>query len=426
MKPKYLIITLLLLVLSNYTFSQQKTLDRIVAVVDKDIILDSELNQQIDFFVFNNRVDKNTPNLKQFVLDAMINDKLIVAKAIEDTNISVTEDEITQRIETLVQQGVQQYGTEQRMEEYYGIPLSKMRREWRDEMRRKLLSENMQKYKFGGMVATRRETLEFFQIYKDSLPDVPESVELFHILKIPAKSGKLIDAAKNKALAIIDSIKAGGDFADFAKRYSQDPGSAKTGGDLGSTRRGQFVKEFEEAAFALTEGQISSPVESPFGVHIIQLIERKGEIVHTRHILTKVEADSLVETETVTFLQSIADSIRAGGNFSEFAKKYSDDVETAPIGGYLGKISIDQMQKEFIETVKELKEGEISTPIKVPTGTYHGYQLVYLKKRMPEHKISLDDDWKSIEAYSTNFKRNQEYQKWLESLRKEIYWQVRL
>ena len=426
MKLKLIIQTSLLILLFSSLFSQQRILDRIVAVVDKDVILESELNQQIDFFVFNNRVDKSTPNLNHLVLDALVNDKLIVAKAIEDTNVSVTEDEITQRLDGLIQQGIQQFGSEQKVEEYYGMPITKIKREWRDEMRRKLFSENMQKLKFGTMVASRREVQEFFETYKDSLADAPESIELYHILKIPAKSGKLIESAKKKAQSIIDSIKAGGDFADFAQRYSQDPGSAKSGGDLGLTRRGQFVKEFEEAAFALSEGQISAPVESPFGVHLIQLVERRGELVHTRHILLKVEADTTADTEVIALLKNVTDSIKAGGNFSEFAKKYSDDVETATIGGYLGKISMDDLQKEFTETVNELKEGEISAPVKIPTGTTHAFQLVYIKKRIPAHKISLDTDWKTIESYANNFKRNKEYQKWLEELRKEIYWQVRL
>jgi peptidyl-prolyl cis-trans isomerase SurA len=426
MKSKIFLFLTTLVLLPHCLTSQQRVLDRIVAVVDKDVILESELNQQIDFFVFNNQIEKETPNLKQVVLDALINDKLIVAKALEDTNISVTEDDVTQRLDGVIQQGVQQFGSEKKLEEYYGMPVTKIKREWRDEMRRKLLSENMQKLKFGSITINRREVEEFFQTYKDSLPDVPESLELYHILKLPAKSGKLIEQAKNTAQLIIDSLKSGSDFTEFAQRYSQDPGSAKSGGDLGFTRRGQFVKEFEEAAFALSEGQISKPVESPFGIHIIQLIERRGEQVHTRHILLRVEADTTADAEVIALLNRIVDSVKSENNFSDFAKKYSDDVETASIGGYLGKISSDQLQSAFTETVKGLKDGDISSPIKVPTGTTYGYQLIYLKKRIPAHKISLDSDWKTIEAYANNYHRNQEYQKWLGELRKEIFWQVRL
>ncbi len=423
-KIKLLLIFGTVFVITQNIFSQRNILDRIVAVVDKEIIVESEFNQQVDFFVFNNRVDPNTPGLRQQVLDVMINEKLILARAIEDTNIFVTEDEVTQQLDAILQQRIRQFGSERRLEELYGMPITKIKREFRDEMRKQILSQKMQQFKFSSITVTRREVEEFFAEYADSLPPVPEEVELYHILKIPAKSSDVISAVKVSAQKILDSLRMGGDFADFARRYSQDPGSAKAGGDLGFTRRGQFVKEFEEAAFALDEGKLSTLVESPFGIHIIQLIERRGEMINARHILFKVEADTISDLVTIQLLKSIADSIRSGGSFSDFAKRYSDDTETASIGGYLGRLSIEQLDKDFSGTIMELKEGEISQPSRVQTGTTYGYQLVYLKKRIPEHNYSLDMDMKKLETFATNFKRNHEYQKWLETLRKEIYWQI--
>ncbi|MDI6779835.1 MAG: peptidylprolyl isomerase [Bacteroidota bacterium] len=423
-KIKILLILGIALVFTQEIFPQRNVLDRIVAIVDKEIIVESELNQQVDFFVFNNKVDPNTPGLKQQVLDVMINEKLILARAIEDTNVFVTEDEITQQLDAILQQRIQQFGSERRLEELYGMPISKIKREFRDEMRKQILSQKMQQFKFGGITVTRREIEEFFTEYTDSLPLVLEEVELYHILKIPAKSLDVITAAKAKAQKVLDSLRMGGDFADFARRYSQDPGSSKVGGDLGSTRRGQFVKEFEEAAFALDEGKLSDLVESPFGIHIIQLTERRGEMINTRHILFKVETDTISDLATIQLLKSIADSIRSGGRFSDFAKRYSDDTETASIGGYLGRLPIEQLDKDFSAIVIELREGEISEPSRVQTGTTYGYQLVYLKKRIPEHKFSLEMDMKKLEVFATNFKRNHEYQKWLEELRKEIFWQI--
>ncbi|MBU1299345.1 MAG: peptidylprolyl isomerase, partial [Bacteroidetes bacterium] len=328
-KIKILLILGIALVFTQEIFPQRNVLDRIVAIVDKEIIVESELNQQVDFFVSNNKVDPNTPGLKQQVLDVMINEKLILARAIEDTNVFVTEDEVTQQLDAILQQRIQQFGSERRLEELYGMPISKIKREFRDEMRKQILSQKMQQFKFSGITVTRREVEEFFIEYADSLPPVPEEVELYHILKIPAKSLDVITAVKAKAQKVLDSLRMGGDFADFARRYSQDPGSAKVGGDLGFTRRGQFVKEFEEAAFALDEGKLSDLVESPFGIHIIQLTERRGEMINTRHILFKVETDSTSDLATILLLKSIADSIRSGGRFSDFAKRYSDDTETA-------------------------------------------------------------------------------------------------
>lgn len=418
-------ILLLTIIIGYSTYAQKRTLDRIVAVIGKEIVLESDLQQQIEFYVMNNRIDPETPGLKGQVLDMLINEKLIVAKAIDDTIVVVTEDEISQQLDALLQQNIQQVGSEQKLEEIYGMPLNKIRREFRDEMRKKLLAQRMQQFRFGNINVSRRETEEFFEAFRDSLPDVGEEVELYHILKIPSKSGEVLSNAITLAGKILDSIKAGGDFADFAERYSADKGSAIAGGDLGFTRRGQFVKEFEEAAYALKEGQISGLVESTFGIHIIQMIERRGENIHTRHILFKVEADEKSDVAAVELLNKITDSVYAGGNFSEFAKRYSDDSESASIGGFIGRVPIDQLSKDLIDAVAELKEGEISKPLPVKTGTSGGFQIVYLKKRIPAHKISLSTDWQKIEMYAANYKRNNEFQKWIQELRKEIFWQVR-
>ncbi len=425
-KFKILYFCLLFVIQFCTLFSQTKVLDRIVAVVGNDIILESDLQQQIEFFILNTGLDPNTPNLKNQVLDALINERLIVAKAMEDTNVNVTDEEISQQLEQIIQQNIQQIGSEQKLEEIYGMPISRMRREFRDEMKKKLFAEKIKQFKFGNVSVTRREIEEFYEVYKDSLPEVEEEVELYHILKFPKKNQAILNEVKARAKIILDSIKCCGDFADFARRYSQDPNTAIYGGDLGVTRRGTLVKEYEEAAFALEEGKISEPIESPFGVHIIQLLERKGENIHTRHILFRVESDSLSDQNVIDFLISISDSIRNGGNFSEFARKYSEDRESASIGGYIGIVPISQLSADMENLISELSEGDISQPIRVPSGNSYGFQIIYLKKRIPEHKLSLDTDWKRLEMYATNYKRNKLYQQWLEELRKEIYWEVKL
>ncbi len=408
------------------TTGQQKILDRIVAVVDKEFILESELNQQVEFYVFNNKVDPKTPGLKKQVLDAMINEKLIVASALEDTNIVVTEDEITQQLDVILQQRILQIGSEEKLEEIYKMPISKIKREFRDEMKKQLLAQRLQQFKFANMSVTKREIEEFFETYKDSLPEVPEEIELYHLLKIPSKGKDIKEKVKIRANAILDSLKSGGDFSEFANRYSDDKGSAAGGGDLGFTRRGQFVKEYEEAAFSLSAGQISDLVESPFGFHIIQLLERRGENVNTRHILFKIEPDESTDKLTIDFLNSLIDSIKSGVSFTDLAQRHSDDVETASIGGYLGLVPVDQLDKEFSQTVLEMEVGEVSPPEKVNAGKTYGYQIVYLKKRIPAHKFDLNTDWKKLEAFAINIKRGEVYQNWLNDLRNEIFWEIRL
>ncbi len=405
--------------------AQPRILDRVVAVIDKEIVMESELNSQVDFFVFNNRVDPKTPDLKRQVLEAMINEKLILAKAVEDS-IAVTDDEVTQQLDALIQQRVQQAGSERRLEESYGMPINRLKREFRDDMRKQLLVSRMQQAKFANVQAARREVEEFYATYKDSLPNAPEQVELYHIFRVPRASDEAKSTVRAAAQTVLDSIKAGGDFASFAKRYSQDPGSASSGGDLGFIRRGQLVKEFEEEVFGLKQEQLSRIVETSFGFHIIQLLERRGETVHARHILFKVGQDPRAEDSTIAFLRSLKDSTLQGTRFSDFAKRYSEDVETAPIGGYLGTYSIEQLDQSLQSTVRLLNSGEISDPIRVQYGTNFGYHIVYLKNRIPEHATNLTDDWKRVEQIATNFKRNKEYQKWIAELKQDIYWEVRL
>ncbi|RCK74053.1 MAG: Survival protein SurA precursor (Peptidyl-prolyl cis-trans isomerase SurA) [Ignavibacteriae bacterium] len=425
-KFKILCLTFFFVFQGVLLFAQVKILDRIVAVVGNDIIMESDLQQQVEFFILNTKIDPNTPNLRNQVLDALINERLIVAKAIEDTNVNVTDEEVSQQLEQLIQQNIQQIGSEQKLEEIYGMPISRMRREFRDEMKKKLLAERIKQFKFGNVSVSRREIEEFYETYRDSLPEVEEEVELYHILKFPKKNQEILNEVKIKAKLILDSIRCCGDFADFARRYSQDPNTAIDGGDLGVTRRGTLVKEYEEAAFALNEGQISEPIESPFGIHIIQLVERRGENIHTRHILLKVESDSLSDQLVIDFLSKISDSVKNGGNFAEFAKKYSEDQESASIGGYIGLVPLSQLSDDMQDLINDLNEGEISQPVRVSSGGSYGFQIIYLKKRIPAHKISLSTDWKRLELYATNYKRNKLYQQWLEELRNEIYWDIRL
>jgi peptidyl-prolyl cis-trans isomerase SurA len=402
-----------------------QVLDRIVAVVNNEPILESELNAQVQFFVLNNKVDPNTPGLKDQVLESMINEKLIVAKAIEDS-VVVTDEEVQQQMDALIQQRVQQVGSEARLEELYGMPLSRIKREFRDELRQNLLAERLRQQRFGTSQISRRDIEEFYREFKDSLGAVPEEVELSHIFIRPKPDSLSRAIARSKAQALLDSLKAGTDFAELAARHSEDPGSAARGGDLGLVRRGQFVKDFEAAVFALTEGQLSGIVETEFGYHLIQLVERRGDAVRARHILIKLERSQAGDAAAIALLDSLRNRALASESFAELAKRYSEDKETALIGGSLGTAEVEQLDKNFYPTVAQLKEGEISPPTQLTVGTSYGYHIVLVKKRVPRHTITLEQDYQRIEAVALNYKRAKEYQEWLDEIRKQIYWQSRL
>jgi peptidyl-prolyl cis-trans isomerase SurA len=408
--------------------AQQTVIDRIVAVVGKEYILLSDLNAQTEFFAFNNRMDPTTPGLKEQVLEGMVNEKLVLAEALQDTLLSVSDEEVGTQLDALIAQRIAlpQIGSEKRLEEMYGMTISKMKRDFRDDMRKQLLVQKLQQTRFGSVQTSRREIEEFFATFKDSLPAVPEELQLYHILRIPKIGQQSKAKVKEKAQVILDSIKAGGDFAELARRYSEDRGTATDGGDLGSWHRGQFVKEFEEIVFSLTENQLSDIVETSRGFHIIQLLERRGELVHARHILLQIGVDSSGVDEAKSFLESLKDSVKNGMDFSDLARKYSEDKESGPMGGFLGKYTIDQFDESLLRAVSSLKPGEISDPVEVATGSTTGFHIIYLKQRIPEHAMNLEEDWKRIEQLASGYKRNNEYQQWLKKLRGEIYWTIRL
>ncbi|MFZ1520440.1 MAG: peptidylprolyl isomerase [Ignavibacteriaceae bacterium] len=423
MKTSFVILLFILTI----SLAAQQTLDKIVAVVDDEIILQSELEFQVNIFASQRQLDPSTSGLKEQLLNSMIEEKLMYAQADIDS-ITVTEDEINQRIEYQINSFTQQYGSIANIEKIYGMSIDRIKRELRDEVRKSLMSQRLQEKNFGKLQATRREVEEFFNSYKDSIGTIPEKVTIFHIFQNPKASEKLKKKFLEKATALLDSIKAGRDFSELAKKYSDDPGSAAQGGDLGFVKKGVFYPEFEEAAFKLNVGELSGVIESPVGFHIIQMIEKRGESINTRHILIKIKADENADLQTIDFLSEVRDSIQKGlRTFQECAKKYSEDKESAPFGGELGTYYINQLDKALLDAVGKLKQGEIGYPrrLEYAPGTY-GYHIVWLQSRIPQHKADLTEDYTEVKKLADENKKQKEYTKWIEKIKGQIFWEVRL
>ena len=417
------VLVVLVIITGLHATAGAQVLDRIVAVVENDPILESELAAQVQFFIMNNRLDPKTPGLRDQVLQSMINEKLIIAKAIEDS-VVVSDDEVQQQLEAAIQSRIQQVGSEARLEEAYGMPLSRIKREYRDEMRKNLLAQKLQQQRFGSSQIGRFEVEEFYRTYRDSLPKVPEEVDLAHIYIRP-KFGEAERASARAVMqTLLDSLAAGVDFAGLAQRHSDDPGSAPQGGNLGLVRRGQFVKEFESAVFSLGEGQTSGIVETELGMHLIQLVERRGDAVRARHILKRIQRTDAGDSTAIRLLDSLRQRILAGDNFAELAKKFSEDNETNLIGGSLGTLELEQLDKSWYTTVSPLAAGEVSQPARLPVGNSYGYHIVLVRKRVPSHTMTMEQDYHKLEQIALNYKRTKDYQTWLESLRSGIYWKI--
>lgn len=415
----------IVLILSSFIYGQE-VLDKIVAVVDNEIILQSELNLQVAYLAAQRNMSPDDSKLRDNVLNRMIEEKLLYAQA-ELDSIEISEDEVKASLENQLNYFISQYGSQEKLEQVYGMSIDKIRRELRDEVRKSLMGNRVQQKHFGDLDITRREVKEFFAEYKDSLGLIPEKFELSHIFINPQKGSRLKAKAKEFAQSLLDSLKNGADFVALAKKYSDDPGSASKGGELGFVKRGVFFPEFESAAFQLKEGEISEVVESPVGYHIIQMLERRGESIKTRHILVKVKSDDEADLQAIEKLNEIRDSLMKGvKSFAYFAKKYSDDEETAKLGGKLGTFEVSQLDKTLRDRVYDMAIGEISYPKRLELDNKsYGYHIIKVDNRTPEHRPTFEGDYDEIKRLALYSKRQKLYKEWIDELKNHIYWEVR-
>ncbi|MBD3411293.1 MAG: parvulin peptidyl-prolyl isomerase [Ignavibacteriales bacterium] len=406
----------------------QQVVEQIVAVVDDEIVLQSELEIRAAQLAAQLGVEP-TDEHRRAALETLVEEKLALAQAKYDS-VEVNEEEVKAQVDAQLDMYARQFGSLERLEQVYGMSIDKLKREMRETVRNSMLVQRLRQEKFGFIEATRRETLEFYEEYKDSLDPVPERVAISHLFLNPEMTDELKAKYRRKAEAIRDSILAGASFEEMAKKYSEDPASAKFGGDLGFAKRGQLFTEYEAAAFALDSGEISPVVESPAGFHVIQLIERRGDAVRTRHVLVKAEADDDADLVAIERLNAIRDSVVSGETtFEEMAKKYSDDAETAPFGGELGVFYLHQLEKDekLLEAVEKLDEGEISYPRRTQTGGGdYGYHIVYLRKRTPQHQFDPETDYEDLNELATGLKRQKRYEEWIAELKEKIYWDVKI
>ncbi|MEW6655007.1 MAG: peptidylprolyl isomerase, partial [Bacteroidota bacterium] len=403
-----------------------QVLDKIIAVVDNEIILKSELDFRVAMEAAQRNISPSDTTLRRMIFNSLIEEKLMYAQAEIDT-IKVTDEQVTQQLEYQINYFIQQYGSREKLEQVYGMPLEKIKRSLQDDTRKNIMAQLLQQKKFGQVESSRKEVEDFFESIRDSLPVVQQKFHIYHIFQNPKTGERIKQKARDFAKSLIDSIKAGKDFAELAKKYSDDPGSQANGGDLGFQKRGVLVPEFEAAAYALATNQISNVVESPFGFHIIQLIARRGDAIHARHILVKIKADDEADLRSIEFLNDLRDSIvRNVNTFEYYAKKYSDDKENAKFGGEIGIFESSQLDKSLSDVVFRLKEGDISFPkrIEIDRNSY-GYHIVKLAKRIPEHKANLDLDYPEIKRLADYAKKQKLYAEWIKEIKEKIFWEIR-
>ncbi|MGA1248971.1 MAG: peptidylprolyl isomerase [Candidatus Kapaibacteriota bacterium] len=407
-------------------FAQQsQVLDKIVATVGREIVLQSDIEGRIAMFMQQNpKINPSDPTLRKQVLDALISERLMVTKAVEDS-IVVQEEEINQSLDFMMQNMMQTYGSEKRVEDLYGMSISRIRKNYREEVRKQLLVERLQQQRFMGVKCSNREVEDFYQQYRDSIRPIPASVELAHIVKHIKPSADAKDEVRKLALRIRDSLVKGVDFAELAKRHSGDPGSAASGGDLGWVDKGKLVSEYERAAYDLQPGETSQPTETPFGFHIIQTIEKRKDAVHTKHILLKLGGSTDDKKRVEQILSDLKERVSKGESFEELAKQYSDEKETQGFGGSMGTIELTRLPADLKSIVEALPEGGVTQPLPYMSDpTKPAMHIILKKKNFAEHAPSLASDYKKIEQMAVQQKQGRLMENFLKELRTMIPVQV--
>jgi peptidyl-prolyl cis-trans isomerase SurA len=408
------------MLLSSAAVAQQ-TVEGIAAIVGQEIILRSEIEQFVQTYALQNKMNIHNDinilrDLQKQVLEKMIEQKIMLAKADEDT-IKVDDRDVDKRVEEHVAYLIQQVGSEGKLEEAFQSPMRKIRKDLRKETIERLKIEMLRRTKFQEVKVSRREIEKFYQSYQDSLPVLKETVNFSHILKQVKAGESSTQAALTRIRDIKSKLDKGADFAELAKEYSEDPATAKRGGDLGFTKRGDFVKEFEEIAFSLSIGQVSDIVQTQFGFHIIKLNERRGEQIRTSHILLQVRPGAEDAQKIIDLLNGIRQEIMAGASFDSLALLYSDDENVQKDKGNLGDWETDKLAiPAFKDIIGKLAPAEISEPFK----TEYGYHILRLNWRKEPRRLTLENDWDQIQQIALNHKIETEYVKWMEKLRKEI------
>ncbi len=401
----------------------QELLDYVVAVVDNEIILYSDVVEAVKMYRMQ-EPEEDAEDLPNRVLNNMIDTRVVLAYARRDS-VRVPAERINGAVQEIIDQYTERVGSEEALEQLVtnsGMTMRDWNRLLRRQKEEELLQRRLEEDRFGEVRVTGLEVAQYYETHHESIPSNPVNLDLSHIM-ISARPDPEIVAAMN---ARIDEIRRrvtdGEDFGDMARRYSEDLNSARNGGDLGFFTRGTFMADFEDAAFALEPGQVSPTVQTDVGLHIIKLEERRDDQIRVRHILiqvSKTDEDDDRALETISMLrQRILDGDES---FAEAARKYSEDLASASDGGHIGEFMLDQLLPQYQAALDTISVDQMTEPIKVVDQSATSYHIMRLNGRTGGDKLSLDDHFQQITYLAKQAKWNRERERWLKDLRRELY-----
>lgn len=427
---KILLLLITFAVVRHEAYAQDNggfVVDEIISKIDNYIVLKSELDRAYQDYIVNG----GTPSAEtrcQF-LALLIRNKLMMAKA-EIDSVVVSDAEVDANTQSRIDMILAQSGnSEQQMEEIYGKTMEQIKSELRDQIREQMLIREMESHISSDLTVTPAEVRRFFNQFRDSLPFFSAEVEVAQIVKKVSVSDEQKEATRLQLVDLRKRLLEGEDFCELAKKYSDDPSVTYNCGDMKWVGRGQLVPQYEAMAFKLKPNEISMPVETEYGFHIIQLLERRGNEYHSRHILISPSPSEKDLQNTKAYLDSIRTLIiRDSITFQKAARQFSDDIATKGNGGFFidpsgsTRISVDELDPVVFFKVDSMKIGDISRPVIYRTDDgKDAVRILYYKSRIAPHQASLQQDWQKIQAATLNEKKNRALQKWFEEARQDVF-----
>ena len=410
---------------------EPQVVDKVVAVVGKNIILQSDVENQYMQYRLQGGAQGSSRTLHCEILEDLLFQKLMLNQA-EMDSVTVSDDNVEAEMNRRISYFISQMGSQEKLEAYFNRTLPEIKDELRRAVKDQMLEEEVRRGIEEGVTVTPKEVRNFFNnMPEDSIPMVSPEYEIVQIVKRPPVSVDEKLQVKDRLYQIRKSILEGtSSFSTMAVLYSEDPGSARKGGELGFVGKGEFAPEFEAVAFNLKDGEISDIVETEFGFHIIQLIERQKDMVNCRHILmtAKVPVEALEKAQNE--LDSVAQLIRSGEmTFEEACKQFSDD-DTKNNGGYItnaatggNRISVRDLQelesyypefKNLAFVINKLDEGVVSDPMPMVTNeNKDAFRLVMIKKKVEAHRANINDDYNLIQTWALANKKHEAMGKWI-------------
>ncbi|MCU0360555.1 MAG: peptidylprolyl isomerase [Bacteroidia bacterium] len=412
-----------LLLCLNFSFfqAQSEVIDRVIAVVGKYPILLSDLQSSM-----LQRENQGLPPDKCRAFEMLLYQKLLVAQADRDS-VTVSDAEVDQELSRRMAFFIQQFGSEEKLEEFYGKRTNVIKDELRADVQEQMLAERMAGQISGNTKVSPAEIREFYNAMpEDSLPLVESEVELQQLVRKPVWSKE----AKEEAKALLESyrqrvIKGQASMSTLARLYSEDPGSAREGGIYKNVSRGTMEPAFDATAFRLKNGEISEVFETSYGYHFIELVQRKGEVVDLRHILIipKMTASDFFTCKRE--LDTLYKEMNEGKiSFEDAVKKYSDDKDTKQNAGLMinprtastkfDNEILSQLDQNLIVTLAGMNVGDISKPMEfMDMDGKRAYRILKLKNRIDPHRTNLKDDYQKLATMAVAEKNRKLIKDWI-------------